>query len=123
MGTYRVYAAQAVSASIVFYSPGEPLESGPEQRNTIRTWQCLPSSERSGSLGKRGGWRLLFVASAAALRVYICSARPFFSSFCFPFSFLIDTVPENLSGCNQVSVGILYNSCIGYNGLYPEMSD
>ena len=123
MGTYRVYAAQRASASGVFCSPGEPLESGPEQRHTIQTWQCLPSSECSGSLGKRGGWGLLFVASAAALWVYICSARPFFSSFCFPFSFLIDIVPENLSGCNQVSVGVLYKSCIGYNGLYPEMSD
>ena len=48
-----------VSASGVFYSPGEPLESGPEQKHIIWTWHHLPSSEHSGSLGKRRGGRLL----------------------------------------------------------------
>lgn len=67
LGKCRVCAAPADSASRVLYSPGEPLESGPEQRHIIQTWKYLPSSERSRSLGKREGWRLHFVTSAVAL--------------------------------------------------------
>lgn len=51
----------AVSASWVLYSPREPLESGPEQRFIIWTWQYWPRPEHRRSLGKRGGWRLHFV--------------------------------------------------------------